>query len=195
MFQGNYMSAIPILKVGKFDTHDRYLNFIGVDHGITEFATKLIKEDPFQGNPFYLHVHARTMDECGDRRLLWHCRLSKPAATPNSSLFKAYPGTDKIKVIWRIPDERYVDMFKQGTMFSDPDIIDYVFKYLYKKEDLEKAEPDDLPEEASKKLLLDYAIRLKKQADLKRENEEGSSTALAEQDLSPFPYAQCPPCS
>ncbi|MEK6884299.1 MAG: hypothetical protein AABY22_32005, partial [Nanoarchaeota archaeon] len=53
-------------------------------------------------------------------RLIWMPRLTKPRAETNSMLFKAYPGSDNIKVIWMIPAPEMWKQFQKGNHLKSP---------------------------------------------------------------------------
>jgi hypothetical protein len=133
-----------MLKVNRLDAHDRLLSFKKKAFDIGECCQNMIDQRPFGDRPFYIFAHARTDDDGVNKRLIWQPRLTKPKAQTNSMLFKAYPGTDHIKVIWMIPERSMWNEFKQGKMFEDQIVADSIFKFENDRASLEHREADDL---------------------------------------------------
>lgn len=79
-------------------------------------------------------------------RIIWQPRLTKPQAQENSMLFKAYPGTDEIKVIWMIPDRPLWDQYTKGKMLENKTVSESIHDFLHNKDKLEARDPDDLPD-------------------------------------------------
>ena len=90
------------LKVDPFETHDRYEHFKKQNFDIGECCQDLINKRPFGDYPFYIFAHTRTDDDGVTKRMIWQPRLTKPQAQTNSMLFKAYPSTDNVKIIWSL---------------------------------------------------------------------------------------------
>ena len=149
------------MKVNVFDAHDRYQHFIKQDFDISACCQNLIDQRPFGEHPFYIFAHARTDDDGVTKRLIWQPRLTRPKSQPNSMLFKAYPGTDIVKVLWMIParelfledvidefgnkvGERRIYLYRKGNVTASPDVEGSIEMYLKHRNKLEAPEPDDL---------------------------------------------------
>ena len=131
------------MKVDILDAHDRYLHFMKQSFDIGECVQDLINKEPFGKHPFYIFAHARTDDDGVTKRLIWQPRLTKPEAQTNSMLFKAYPGTDKVKIIWMIPDRLMWYQYKKGNVTQSDMVWDSIVKFRSAKDLLEAPEPDD----------------------------------------------------
>lgn len=135
-----------MMKVDRLETHDRFEHLLKQDFSISECCENLIKQRPFGNLDFYIFTHARTDDDGFTKRLIWQPRLTKPKAQTNSMLFKAYPGTDNIKVIWIIPQPELWSQYKKGNITGNQTIIDSIDKFRYRRYELEAKEKDDLPD-------------------------------------------------
>lgn len=132
------------MKISRLETHDRFLELKKQSFDIGECCQDLINQRPFGNHSFYIFAHARTDDDGTTKRLIWQPRLSKPFAQTNSMLFKAYPGSDKIKVIWMIPEEHLWPEFQKGNVVENQTIVNSIRDFKYHKEILELPEPDDM---------------------------------------------------
>ncbi len=81
------------------------------------------------------------------KTIVWQPRLTKPKAQTNSMLFKAYPGTDIIKVIWMIPDRALWGQYAQGLVTANKTVQDSIEDFQHDRQKLEKKEDDDLNDE------------------------------------------------
>lgn len=147
------------LPVNRLETHDRYLEVMKQSQSIAEYCQKLINDRPFGDNAFYMFAHKRTVgwDEklsCLARgntppsdRLLWQCRLTKPTPQFNSMLFKGFPGTDIVKVLWVLPEEDTADQFLKGLMTESEIINDSLRRYWFDRKAMSEPEPEDLSDE------------------------------------------------
>lgn len=134
------------MKLNKLETHDRLEHFTRQDFDIGKCCQDLIDQRPFGEVPFYIFAHTRTEEDGVTKRLIWQPRLTKPLADTNSMLFKAYPGSDKIKVIWMIPDSSMWAQYRKGLMLQNQTVAESIEAFLTKKEELEMPESDDLPD-------------------------------------------------
>jgi hypothetical protein len=135
------------MKINRLETHDRLQHFTKQSFDISECCQNLINQRPFGDHPFYIFAHARTDDDGVTKRLIWQPRLTKPKAQSNSMLFKAYPGTDQIKVIWMIPAEELWEQYQTGKMTHNQTVLESIFAYVGQRNRLEAPEDDDLSEE------------------------------------------------
>lgn len=145
------------MKVDILDAHDRYQYFTKQSFDISECCEDLIKKKPFGDHPFYIFAHARTEEDGVTKRLIWQPRLTKPKAQTNSMLFKAYPGSDMIKVIWMIPARELWGQFEYGKMTQNQTVIESIEAFRNNREKLEAKESDDLSDEAINLIYLEIA--------------------------------------
>lgn len=145
------------MKVDILDAHDRYQHFTKQSFDISECCEDLIKKKPFGDHPFYIFAHARTEEDGVTKRLIWQPRLTKPKAQTNSMLFKAYPGTDMIKIIWMIPARELWGQFEYGKMTQNQTVIESIEAFRNNREKLEAKESDDLSDEAINLIYLEIA--------------------------------------
>lgn len=132
------------MKVDRLETHDRLEHFTKQNFSIGECCQDLINQRPFGNHPFYIFAHARTDDDGITKRLIWQPRLTKPKAQSNSMLFKAYPGTDILKVLWIIPAKELWKQFQKGKMTENKTVCESINAFIYNKAQLEMPEEDDL---------------------------------------------------
>lgn len=152
------------MKVNILDAHDRYQHLIKQDFSIAECCQDLINQRPFGDVPFYIFAHARTDDDGIRKRLIWQPRLTKPKAQTNSMLFKGYPGTDVVKVIWMIPDRILWDSFQEDKVCQNETIVESIFDFMHNREKLEAKEEDDLSDEEIDRIYGEIAIVSKKKS-------------------------------
>lgn len=132
------------MKINHLDAHDRLKHFTKQNFSIEECCQDLINQRPFGKHPFYIFAHARTDDDGITKRMIWQPRLTKPKAQTNSMLFKGYPGTDKVKIIWIIPAEELWKQYDKGLMTENQTIVESIYDYRFNKRKLEAKDPDDL---------------------------------------------------
>jgi hypothetical protein len=133
------------MKIDRLDAHDRLLHFNKTQNlDISQCCQDLINKRPFGNHAFYIFGHARTEDNGVDKRLIWQPRLTKPLAQTNSMLFKVYPGTDLVKVIWMIPDRVMWEQYKKGNVTESEIITESIHLFQTDRALLEAPEPDDL---------------------------------------------------
>lgn len=136
------------MKLNRLETHDRYQHFTTQSFDIGACCQNLIDQRPFGTHPFYIFAHPRTDDDGVTKRLIWQPRLSKPKAQTNSMLFKAYPPSDIVKVIWMIPDRLLWKQFQKGNLTENKTIMDSIHDFQHNRAKLEEPEADDLSDEA-----------------------------------------------
>lgn len=146
------------MKLNLFETHDRYQAFTKKkDFDIGECCQDLINKRPFGSHAFYIFAHPRTDDDGVTKRLIWQPRLTRPVPQTNSMLFKAYPGTDNIKIIWMIPDRNMWDQYEEGKVTANKMICDSIRDFQFDREKLERKEDDDLSDEKIDQIYKDLA--------------------------------------
>ena len=94
------------------------------------------------------------LEDVPTHRMIWQPRLGKPKAQPNSMLFKAYPGTDKIKIIWMLPDGSLElwDQYKKGLMTENSIVTESMHMFQFNKAKLEAPEDDDVSQEEAERI-------------------------------------------
>ena len=136
------------MKLDRLETHDRFEKFTKKGFDIAECCQDLINQRPFGSNPFYIFAHARTDDDGITKRLIWQPRLTKPKAQTNSMLFKGYPGTDILKIIWMIPERELWKEYEDGKITHNQIVMDSIRDFQFNREKLEANDEDDLSDEA-----------------------------------------------
>jgi hypothetical protein len=165
------------MKISILDAHDRFSFLNKQDFSIGKCCQDLINQRPFGEHAFYIFGHSRTigmderialfnvdfqdslmnptlkrkyhrLEDVPTHRFIWQPRLTKPAAQSNSMLFKAYPGTDNIKVIWMIPARELWSQYKQGLLTQNETIFESIYDFEHNRGKLEAKEPDDLSDAA-----------------------------------------------
>ena len=136
-----------VMNVNRLDAHDRLTYFKKQQFNIAECCQDLINKRPFGDHAFYIFAHARTEDDGGTKRLIWQPRLTKPKAQTNSMLFKVYPGSDNVKVIWMIPSPEMWPQFQKGFLTENQTVCESIDMFLNHRSELEAKEEDDLSDE------------------------------------------------
>lgn len=147
------------MKINRLDAHDRLKHFTSQDFDIGACCEEVIKNRPdeFGNRPFYIFAHTRTDDDGVTQRLIWQPRLTRPHAQTNSMLFKAYPLTDNIRVIWIIPKRELWDNYGVGKLCENKLIFDSIGDFQHNRAFLEKPDEDDLSDKAAHEIYLQIA--------------------------------------
>jgi hypothetical protein len=161
------------MKINRLETHDRYLQFTAQSTNIAECVQDIVKQRPFGDYCFYIFAHTRTigldekvsiynedlykdicdpnhvrkykdLSEVPEARLIWHPRLTKPKSQSNSMLFKVYPGSDEVKIIWMIPKEELWGQYDKGKVTEDNQTYISIQNFQNCRELLDAPEKDDL---------------------------------------------------
>lgn len=162
------------MKLDRLETHDRYTHFTTQSFDIGEMCEKMISEKPFGDHAFYIYVHKKqialderlemfmnqakygivytSMDQVPTDRLIWQPRLTKPFSSTNTMLFKVYPGSDQVKVIWMLPPEEMWEQYKSGKMTGNESVLVSIDNFLNHRSELDAPEDDDLPDSTIKKI-------------------------------------------
>ena len=151
-----------MIKINHLDAHDRYQHFTKQEFSISECCQDLINQRPFGNYPFYIWAHARTDENSHIKRLIWQPRLTRPTPQTNSMLFKAYPGTDTLKIIWIIPARELWPQYKKGKMTSNELVWNSIQDFQTRREILEQNEPDDFTDEQINQIYIDVASEAKR---------------------------------
>jgi hypothetical protein len=132
------------MKLNRLETHDRYEHFTKQKFDIADCCQNLVNQRPFGEHPFYIFAHTRTDEDGVTKRLIWQPRLTKPLPQTNSMLFKAFPGSDNIKVIWIIPSEEMWKQYSKGNITESNIVYDSIQAYRFNRNKLNEKDPDDL---------------------------------------------------
>lgn len=149
------------MKINLLDAHDRLDHFQKQGLDISECCQDLINKRPFGDVPFYIFAHARTAEDGISKIIIWQPRLTKPASQTNSMLFKAYPPSDKIKVIWMIPAREMWDQFKKGNLTESKIVSESIHDFQHNRAKLDAPESDDFSEESIDKIYQQIANNAK----------------------------------
>ncbi len=133
--------------INPLDAHDRLNHFTKQSFGISECCQSLIDKRPFGDYPFYIFAHARTHDDGTTKRIIWQPRLTKPKSQSNSMLFKVYPGTDVIKIIWMIPAKELWAQYSKGLLTENKIVSESIYEFNNHREKMDMPEPDDFNDE------------------------------------------------
>jgi len=152
------------MRLNILDAHDRLKDLKKKEFSIGECCQDLINQRPFGEHAFYIFAHPRTDDDGVTKRMIWQPRLTKPKAQSNSMLFKAYPGSDSIKVIWMLPPHEMWDQYEKGLLTENETVSNSIYDYKNNRAKLEMKEDDDLPDSKVDAIYRDlaYAAREKK---------------------------------
>lgn len=157
-----------MLKINHLDAHDRLKYFTKQSFSIGECCQDLINQRPFGNYPFYIFAHPRTDENGTTKRLIWQPRLTKPKSQTNSMLFKAYPMSDIIKIIWIIPPRELWEQYKKGKLTENETISNSITNFQKNRTLLEAKEEDDLDEETINSIYSNIAIELKRKKQMDR---------------------------
>ena len=149
------------MKLNRLETHDRLQHFTKQSFDIAECCQDLINKRPFGEHAFYIFAHARTEEDGVTKRLIWQPRLTKPNAQSNSMLFKAYPGTDIIKIIWMIPAVELWEQYEKGKLTENKIVYDSIQAYKLNRGSLEQKELDDLSDDRIDAIYKDISIEIR----------------------------------
>jgi hypothetical protein len=134
---------MEIMKVNRLDAHDRLKHLKSTNHSIDDCCQDLINQAPFGNRPFYIFAHARLDDDGINTRVIWQPRLTKPKAQTNSMLFKGYPGSDRVDIIWIIPKREQWAQYQKGMLTENKTVIESIHAFLYDRQKLEAKDKDD----------------------------------------------------
>jgi Fe-S cluster biosynthesis and repair protein YggX len=172
------------MKINILDAHDRYKHFVNQNFDIGLCCQNLIDQRPFGEHPFYIFAHTRTDDDGVTKRLIWQPRLTKPRAQTNSLLFKAYPGTDLVKIIWMIPDRAMWSQYQKGNLTENKTVCDSIDAFEHHRKKLEEREHDDLPDEKIDQIYKAISREMKQKKLLKQATSVASVSSFEEQNPS-----------
>ncbi len=170
------------MNLNRMESHDRLLLLKKQSDYISQGCQDCINSKPQEFTmPFYIFAHSRTIEpdekiaifnddlyqsltdlsykrkyfsgeDVPTSRMIWSPRLTKPKAQENSMLFKSYPGTDNIKVIWMIPRRELWGQYNKGNMMESREIFESIEDFKNNPSKLEERESDDLSDEEVKRI-------------------------------------------
>jgi Fe-S cluster biosynthesis and repair protein YggX len=170
-----------MIKINPLDAHDRYQHFTKQSFLISECVQDIVNQRPFGNRSFYIFAHARTfgideriamfnadlyrgiadpdyvrkyktLEDVPEQKIVWQPRLTKPLAQTNSMLFKAYPGTDNIKIIWMIPKEELWGQYDKGKVTENSETYISIQNFIHNRNELNAPEDDDPTDEQGDKI-------------------------------------------
>jgi hypothetical protein len=165
------------MKIDRLETHDRFQHFVKGEFDISKTCQSIVDTRPFGDVPFYIFAHKREIglderyslwlqmdpttpfSDVPSARLIWQPRLTKPEAQENSMLFKAYSGSDNIKIIWIIPQRELWEQYERGNVTENSLVKESIELFKTDKKKLECKEDDDLPEETINRIYQELARR------------------------------------
>jgi len=156
------------MKIDRLDAHDRYQHLTSQSFDIGECCQDLIDQRPFGDRPFYIFAHARTEEDGATKRLIWQPRLTKPKAQTNSMLFKAYPGSDVIKVVWMIPDRALWGQYDKHLLMANKTVSDSIHDFQFNRNKLEEREEDDMTDEQVDAIYREVSFNAKRAKDVSK---------------------------
>ena len=155
-----------MIKLDRLETHDRYKSFTSNSQDIDACCQDIINQRPFGNHPFYIFCHARTHEDGVSQRYIWQPRLTRPLPQTNSMLYKAYPGTDMIKVCWIIPKRELWGQFKKGNITENATIQAFIDKFKNNRTALEQPENDDLSDAQIDAIYVELAAEAKRKKNM-----------------------------
>jgi len=179
------------MKINRLETHDRFESFTRDSFDIGKTCQSIIDQRPFGEYPFYIFAHKREigldervsifnedlrmslidptyirkyerLENVPNARLIWQPRLTKPKAQTNSMLFKAYPGSDNVKILWMIPAEELWDQYSKGKMLENETVVESIHNFKHNRIKLEAPEEDDLSDAVIDKIYRELSINAKR---------------------------------
>lgn len=157
-----------MIKINPLDAHDRYKHFTKQEFSISECCQNLIDQRPFGNYHFYIWAHARTDENINIKRLIWQPRLTRPKPQTNSMLFKAYPGTDSIKIIWIIPAREMWPEYEKGKITQNEIVYNSIQDFQHNRSVLEANEPDDFSDEKINEIYKELACEARRRKAMDR---------------------------
>ena len=162
------------MKIQRLETHDRLEHFIKDQSiSIAQGASDCLKINPLslalqEKSPYiYLFAHPRTADDGVTKRMIWQPRLTRPPAQTNSYLFRAQSKTDILEVCWLIPPPEMWKQYQKGNVTESEIVLWSINQYKTNKAELERPLPDDLPDEAVKKMYMGVSAEMESKHKMK----------------------------
>lgn len=156
------------MKLNRLETHDRHQHFTNQNFDISACCQNLINKKPFGDHAFYIFAHPRTDDDGLRMRMIWQPRLTRPLPQTNSMLFKAYPGTDIIKICWIIPAREKWNEYKKGQVCENLMIDEFIHTFKTNRELLKRAEEDDYPDSKIDQIYKELSQKAKREKAMEK---------------------------
>jgi len=148
------------MKINRLETHDRLQHFVkDQSANIFQGAEDCLKKNPDslaiqEKSPYvYIFAHPRTDDDGITKRMIWQPRLSIPQAQTNSYLFRALSHSDIIEIVWMLPPREMWSQYEKDKVTESNEVAWSINQFRYNKKELEKAHPEDMPEERARVIL------------------------------------------
>lgn len=154
------------MKIDLLDAHDRLEYFTRQGMQIPDCAADLIAQKPFGDHPFYIFCHPRTDEDGVRKRYIWSPWIWKPRAQTNSALYKVYPGTDIVKIMWIIPPREMWSSYQTGKLFENSIVMQSTDDFDNDRDTLEAPEIDDPTPERAQEIAFEYQPQLFKRDSL-----------------------------
>jgi hypothetical protein len=174
------------MKIDLLDAHDRLEHFMHQGMQVPDCAQDLINQKPFGDHPFYIFCHPRTDDDGVRKRYIWSPWIWKPRAQTNSALYKAYPGSDIVKVIWIIPPREMWNVYEKGKLFENEIIVTSTRLFDTDRDQLEAPEADDPSPEMAQEIAFEYQPQLFKRESLPVELQSVWDRRMTERALRKY---------
>lgn len=101
------------------------------------------------------------LEDVPTARLIWEPRLTKPKSQTNSMLFKYYPSTDEVKIIWILPPRELWAQYKKDLLTENKTVVESIDMFETKRFELDAMEDDDLGDEEIKRIYESIALNRK----------------------------------
>ncbi len=155
------------MKIQRLEAHDR-LEHLKRDQSlsINQGATDCLKKNPLsialqEKSPYiYIFAHPRTADDGVTKKMFWQPRLTKPKPQTNSYLFRAKSKTDIFEVFWLLPPREMWGQYKKGNVTEHDWVLWSIRQFSHNRSEMERREPDDLPDEKVKHIYEMIAIEM-----------------------------------
>lgn len=144
------------MKINRFETHDRLVQFQQQRDTIHEGVMECIRNVPDAINfPFYVYGTSKIVDydekiaiikggyeQAPDMRLIWVPCITKPKPTPNSYLFLYQKSGDVLETIWMLPRRALWSQYLPGKICYNESIHISIINYTKHYDELCQPEPN-----------------------------------------------------
>ena len=114
----------------------------------------LITSRPFGDRKFYIFTIVKRVDDAaGIKKMIHQPRLTRPEPLHGTTLLKVDPDNpDEVLVVWTLPDEENISLYKFGKLFADEFVHSCIEKYLKRPKELMEPDPEDPNEEQMRQI-------------------------------------------
>jgi hypothetical protein len=95
-------------------------------------------------------------------------------------LFKAYPGSDQVKVIWMIPDRLMWDSYKVGNITESETVLYSIDMFENHRAILDAKEEGDLTDEKANEVYRELSVEARRKKYMEKLHKQG--VVLPKQD-------------